>query len=499
MNEYSTPNRRQILTGLLATAATPALANAPTSSRYPQYRTAKARLSGAGDVDQLIEKGKLSGALGFVVMDADTGLILEQRKPLLSMPPASVAKTLTALYAIQNLGAEHRFTTRVLHSGKISDGVLIGDLYLLGSGDPSLDTDALGDMAQALVDQGIKKVSGKTYVHDGNLLYQRAIDPNQPEHLGYNPAVAGLNLNYNRVFFEWVKNGSGYNLTMDARARRWRPKVEMSTIELSDRRSPVFAFVEKEDKESWSVAKSALGKKGGRWLPVRRPDRYAGEVFHTILRSMEIDLPAFEQADELPQGLTILAEQHSEPLAPMLQSMLKYSNNLTAEAVGVAASVTRGQDVRRLAQSAGEMVNWAKDTLRLRHAVYRDHSGLSENNRTSAQDLTRVLTQAGWDGPLRPLLKNIPFLDAKGRPIKGEPVTVWAKTGTLNFVSSLAGYVETASGRRLVFSILSADMDKRDSIKRADRERPRGASEWNKRSRILQQKLVKRWADAFDA
>jgi D-alanyl-D-alanine carboxypeptidase/D-alanyl-D-alanine-endopeptidase (penicillin-binding protein 4) len=77
-------------------------------------------------------------------------------------------------------------------------------------------------------------------------------------------------------------------------------------------------------------------------------------------------------------------------------------------------------------------------------------------------------------------------------------VTAVAKTGTLNFVSGLAGYAEAPGGRRMVFAIFCADMERRAGIPEEQRERPPGARSWAARARILQSRLIERWAALHD-
>jgi len=488
--------RRQFLAGLLVSAASGALAGAPERSVRPEHRPVKVRLQGAGSVDDLITSAKLSGKIGFVVMDAQTGEVLESRNPLLALPPASVTKAITTLYGLEALGSSYRFSTRIVATGPLVDGRIDGDLYLVGGGDPTLDSDALGVLAARLKEAGVREISGKSFVHSSALPYQKSIDPGQPDHLGYNPSLSGLNLNYNRVFFEWKRQSDGFAITMDARALKYRPRVAMSTMQIVERRSPVFALTSSSRKDAWTVAKSALGKKGGRWLPVRRPEFYAAEVFQTIARSHGIELPIFKSATAVPKGV-VLAEWQSDKLAPVLKGMLKYSTNLIAEAVGVTASRVRGGNPSGLSASGRMMSTWLKSTKGAKHAKFVDHSGLGDGSRISASDMARVLINAGWNGPLHSLMKEIPFRDTKGKPVKGGAVKVRAKTGTLNFVSALAGYVEVPGKRKLAFAIFTADMPMRARIPKSERERPKGAKAWNRRSKILQQQLIERWASTF--
>jgi D-alanyl-D-alanine carboxypeptidase/D-alanyl-D-alanine-endopeptidase (penicillin-binding protein 4) len=104
-----------------------------------------------------------------------------------------------------------------------------------------------------------------------------------------------------------------------------------------------------------------------------------------------------------------------------------------------------------------------------------------------------ALVQARQRGILRPLLKPIKMRDARGRPMKSQPIRIDAKTGTLNFVSCLAGYMTTPDGTELAFAIFSADKRIRAKIGKADREVPPGARTWNRKAKKLQQRLIERW------
>ncbi len=429
-------------------------------------------------------------------MDAVTGAILDSYHGTKKLPPASVAKLGTTLYALDALGAEATFKTRILATGPIKKGVLKGDLILEGAGDPRLDTDALGALAEQLKAKGVKAVSGKFYVYAGALPYQYEIDPEQPEQVGYNPTIAGLNLNFNRVFFQWKRGAKDYSLTMRAQDRKYAPVVRGVKMAVIDRDEPVFIYGSVKGSDSWSVAKSALGKGGSRWLPVRLPAKYAGEAFREVAAMNGIRLPKPKVTRDPVSG-TPIAVWESRSLRLLLKSMLKYSTNMTAEIMGLHATLKRGKPADTLEQSAQEMTHWLASTYGLRGATFVNHSGLSGDSRISAREMARLLVSAKWDGPLRPLMKGITLRDTKGRksPIKNTKIVV--KTGTLNFASDLAGYVACPNGRKLVFVILTADMKKRSNIAKEDRERPPGSRRWVHRSRAMQHRLLRYWVRKY--
>jgi len=489
-------SRRRLLAALSAAAAGgmagAALANAPLTSLRPLARSAEFRKRTLPSVDALIAEAELGGKTSFAVADARSGAMLESRAPLLALPPASVTKAITALYALETLGPGHRFRTRLIATGPLRNGKLEGDLILKGGGDPTLDTDALGDMARDLKAAGLREITGRFVVDAGALPQVRAIDPGQPDHLGYNPAVSGLNLNYNRVHFEWRRANDGYAVTLDARARRYRPEVAVAEMRVVARDLPVYTYSDAGGADRWTVAEGALGGGGSRWLPVRKPERYAAEVFQTLARAHGLILPPAE-IGRGPSGGTVLVEHVSPSLREILTGMLKYSTNLTAEAVGLAASLARGGRPRDLDGSAQAMTDWLRARLDARQARFVDHSGLGDGSRLSASDMVRALVAIGPEGPLARILKPIPMRDAAGAPLPDHPIQVRAKTGTLNFVGALAGYMRAEDGRDLAFAIFSADTARRAAIPRADRDRPPGARAWTRRSRRMQLDLLERW------
>ena len=180
------------------------------------------------------------------------------------MPPASTAKAITALYGLEHLGSSYRFPTRLIAGGPVEGGRIKGDLILAGAGDPTLDTDTLGELAANLKAAGIFEVTGKLRIYDSGWPNVRTIDPGQPDHLGYSPAVGGVNLNFNRVHFEWKRANAGqYQVTMQARGEKFRPAVDMASMQIADRAAPIYTYAQRDGVEQWSVAQDALGK-GGR-------------------------------------------------------------------------------------------------------------------------------------------------------------------------------------------------------------------------------------------
>ncbi len=203
-------SRRNFLTALLAgtagaALAGPALAGAPGTSLRPRLRPGDLGKVRPNDASALIKSVNITGETTYALLDIETGRMLEHVEDSTALPPASVAKTLTSLYALHFLGADYQFQTRILATGELQGGKLTGDLILAGGGDPMLDTNDLGRLAAQLKASGVTEVAGRFLYHAAYLPELRQIDPNQPQHVSYNPGIGGLNLNYNRDHFEWKK------------------------------------------------------------------------------------------------------------------------------------------------------------------------------------------------------------------------------------------------------------------------------------------------------
>ena len=441
-----------------------------------------------------VQAAKHAAPWGAAVVDAQTGAALLQVNAGAAFPPASVTKTITALYALDRLGPDYRFETQVLYRGVIKSGTLHGDLILRGGGDPTLDSDDLATLAAQLRDAGLQSVTGGFYYDDRALPNLSEIDPEQPDHVSYNPAVSGLNLNFNRVYFEWMSKSGASELILDARAQKYRPTVQMAVIRKSDRAKPIFAYEMAAGQDRWSVASHALRGHGGRWLPVRNPGLYAAEVFHSLARSYGISLDAPKPLAGGQGGLQDLARLQSAPVHKLIKDMLKYSTNLTAEVLGLTAG--RGSNAS-LHDQAQSMADWARGRFNLGPVQLVDHSGLGGQSRLRVIDLAQMHAQSAALPVYAGLLKQIYLRGPDGKPRKNHPVKIHAKTGTLNFTSSLTGIMTARDGRQLGFAIMMADVPRRAALPVDQRERPRGGRRWQARARRAQQFLLQDWADRF--
>jgi len=448
----------------------------------------------------------LTGRSGWILWDLDQGVLLDGHAIDAAFAPASVAKLATALFALDRLGPGHRFETRLLATGPIAEEVLAGDLILAGGGDPELDTDALLGLVQKARGAGLGRVEGEFLVDGTAFLQTPAIDPEQPVEVAYNPAVSGLNLNFNRVRLKWTGRGRDAGISVTAKAAGLAPAVEGVRV-VPTRGGPPYAHEATARGETWHINRGGFRRRGARWLPVKHPERYAGEVFAGLAETNDIALGAPRLAP-LPEGARVLVRHRGRPLTAVLRGMLRYSTNLTAETLGVAATRAGGIAPATLAESAAMMNDWAALAIGAMPAdpriAFANHSGLSADSRVSPSAIIGLLVGPGrrlapglpahprLPGTIAGVLK--PYRLAKIDPaLDADTLEIRAKTGTMDFIRGLAGYIATPKGRRLAFAIFSNDLARRDGAsRRLDRR-------WLGRAKAFERALIGSWLLRFDS
>ena len=139
-------SRRKVAAYLVGTAlCTPGTIYAQSVSLRPRSRPGSVTTS---EIDHLVKSAGITGELGVSAINLESGEVIYERNHNQSFAPASILKVFTALYALETLGPNFRYSTRVLADGSIKNGHLSGNLYLVGSGDPMLNTDHLFALAK---------------------------------------------------------------------------------------------------------------------------------------------------------------------------------------------------------------------------------------------------------------------------------------------------------------------------------------------------------------
>jgi serine-type D-Ala-D-Ala carboxypeptidase/endopeptidase (penicillin-binding protein 4) len=439
----------------------------------PRGQTAPDSLARA--IDRIVDRAAFAPAFwGIEVRSLKSGRVLYARNAGKNFRPASTLKLVTTAAVLDALGPEARLRTTVETAGRMDGlGSILGDVFLVGRGDPDLsgrfaDGNPLApfqELAEALATAGVRRIEGRLIGHEGAFTGERRGSDWGWEDLtwSYGAEVSALSFGDNVVELKLApgeRPGEPSVLEAAPRSAYWNVVSTVLTTAAASKRELTLV----RDPGSNHIRLSGTLPIGETWegrVALEDPARYAATVLAEVLEAKGIRVtgPVGTSSDPLPADVRVLAAHESPPLAEILKPVNKDSQNLHAELLlrllGQRArgegSVTAGQEVVRafLTRLGVPAEPWGLE----------DGSGLSRSDLVSPHGLV-VLLEAmdrhphaaafrdslavmGVDGTLKNRLK--------GTPVEGR---VLGKTGTLHRANALAGYATTLGGERLVFSIV---------------------------------------------
>jgi D-alanyl-D-alanine carboxypeptidase/D-alanyl-D-alanine-endopeptidase (penicillin-binding protein 4) len=445
-----------------------------------------ARVQGlAAQLDQLVAPVARFAAVGVCVRSLNRGDELYARNGDEAFTPASNEKLLTAAGALDTLGPEFRFVTRVFTLGLRRGAVLHGDLALQGGGDPTLTTEGLSALADAVAASGIQRVTGHIRGDDSVFDRQRYGLGWSWDDLGSEdgPPISGLTLDENAVTVEVRpadRPGLPPRVRIDPPAAAVELRVRALTTPAGE--PTVLAIRRPVGQDSIMISgRLPLGSppRTAR-VTVEEPALSAAAVFTALLRARHVQIDGPPVLLGTPGSAVLLCERSSPTLAEIVLRMNKPSNNLYAEmllkALGLPGwghsppSPGTGPLALPSDRGAGTGTGGAGEAV-LRRFLDRvglqgprpalaDASGLSRFNLISPRNVVRLLAAMDRHPARAAFFDSLPIAGVDGtlrRRLIGTPAAgaVRAKTGTLTHVTALSGVATTRDGERLAFSILT--------------------------------------------
>ncbi len=388
---------------------------------------------------------------------------------------ASNAKLMTATAALATLGTGFRWRTSVLGEPPDPAGVVAGDLILRGTGDPLLAVSHLQELADELVARGVVKIDGRLVLDTG--VFDDVVDPphfdEQPkERAGFRAPVASLGVGRSATTIVVVAQpggGATVRLEPDAGDYHRIAKREVTSVTEGRTRLRVDTKPKRDHVEYEVSGQIRVGE--GSWDFRRRvddPARFCGEVWRRVLASRGISVRSRPIGRGVaPPTAKVLAFHDSAPLSEVVRFFIKMSDNTVAETVlKTMGAYTRATPGPATWDDGLGAVRAYLATAGLPTGSYRlgNGSGLFAATEVSARQVTRLLTTAHHDFRIGPdLIAALPIGGADGtlaRRWQGQPARgrVRAKTGTLDSVITLAGYVGVDGAKPLAFAILVNDV-----------------------------------------
>ncbi len=425
-----------------------------------QQTSSKEFKSSAASLVQAFES-QYQGKVGMSTMVLKSGKIPYSRNGTQAMVPASNLKLVTTAVALDKLGPGFRFKTLLYGPSTEKDGIGQGDLLLKGGGDPTFYVPMVNDplepflnFAKAMKKRGLKGVSG-TLIVDANVFDDEYISPTYHDRYlldDYAAPVAGLSLNRNRV-------------TLNVTTEGVTTKPSSGSLEFVNQVEPGVSnqiWVERPRGTDKVIVHGVVrpGSTAQTTITVGDPVRYAGSAFFRVLRDQGVKVKKWgvARSRQAPSDMALLAEHQSPTLTAMITDTNNDSDNVLAQhifrkfgaAYGGGGTVEGAQAVVRDFLRRNEISDKGMKLY--------DGSGLSDKNQISPAQVVGVL-KAMWSHEHGQI-----FIDSLPGPGEGTMrrrlggKVVRAKTGTLKDHSGLSGYVMTAYGETVGFSILVNDV-----------------------------------------
>ena len=387
------------------------------------------------------------------------------RKPLISvnaqrpMNPASTMKLLTTYAALDILGPAYTWKTEAYLDGELKDGVLQGNLILKGYGDPKFTIEQFWLWLHELRARGLREIRGDV-VLDRSFFDLPAHDPaafdNDPVR-AYNVGPDALLLNFNTLRLRYLPDGNTLKVisepalggvTLDNRlAPQPAPHPSKGGCDNWDD-----AIRVQPDGDSVILQGSYPGECGEREqnLSVMPHTRYVAAVFRALWQEMGGTLQGKIREGVAGNSAQLFATHLSEPLSAVIRDINKFSNNVMARQLFLTLGAKESASLARSTQAVHDWLQ--KKQFDFPELVLENGAGLSRNERLSAQHLAQLLQSAAAHPLSAELQSSLPILGVDGtvkKRLRESPAASHAhlKTGTLEGVKTVAGYVRSRTGR----------------------------------------------------
>ena len=379
-----------------------------------------------------------------------------------SMNPASTMKLITSWAALELLGPTYQWKTQFYSDGVLSNGVLHGNLYLKGGGDPKLNMETLWLLMRGLRANGVQQITGDLvldrsyFIHPARSAFNDdGGDKNKPYLVG--PDSLLVNLKAARLVTRAEDDKISVSLEPPIATVRIDNRVKL----LKRAKCPSWPDVRYNPVSEFDgitlivTGKINLGCSSQTYISLFDHADYAAGTVRAIWQELGGKILGKDRQGLVPKQATLLASATSPDLVEIIRDINKYSNNTMAQqvflSIGAKSRTSADQDDAQAAQRAIKQLMKSKG-INPDQLVMENGSGLSRNERVSAKALSLILQDA-WNGPYAAeFTASMPLVGMDGtmrKRLRNTPMRGQAhiKTGTLNNVRAIAGFSRDRNGK----------------------------------------------------
>ncbi|VAX19553.1 D-alanyl-D-alanine carboxypeptidase [hydrothermal vent metagenome] len=417
----------------------------------------------SADIDKALTEPCLNPEQTAVrIVEIKSGKVVYDKNGDEAMTPASIMKVLTTATSLSVLGPNYRFKTDFLVTGKITGGVVNGDLVIRGGGDPDLTPEEVWKISEELARMGIKEITGNL-VLDNTFFDDMSKAPSWNGTRTQNPydaKLSALSVNFNTVavhVYPGITAGEPLRVSLEPGSGYFTIANKSKTIARGKRKILVKRV--KRNGGYVMVVNGTMRRSDHEtviYVNINEPLIFAGKVFKFQFAKSGIKILGNIKKGKATDKLKVLVTHKSKPLSVILRGLNRYSNNFVAEQIiktmdaemhGKPGTHKTGLEITRQFLSNAK-VNLANVTL-------ADGSGLSRKNRLTAHTLTDLLVAVNHNFKIWPdFVSALGIMGVDGsvrNRLAGSQATgmARAKTGTLSRISTLTGYVATKKTGKL--------------------------------------------------
>ncbi len=411
----------------------------------------------------LAAQGLPASSLSVVILDPDSGRVLVGELPDTPRSPASTIKTVTTFAALDMLGPTFAWHTRALVRGTLQGDVLDGDLVLQGGGDPYITLERWWSFAQSLRARGLRSIRGDIIVDDSAF----SLPPEDPgafdgkPNRSYNVLPGALMVNFQSVEFRLAADPGTRRVQISATPAPFNLAIDNNVRFAPGRCSSATGRVDfKVASDAWdrvefsgALSPNCAERSFSRVL--LKPASYAFGTFVQLWRELGGEFSGKLRVEPSPADATPYFTMDSLSLAEIIRLTNKFSSNLMARHLLLTIGSERFGAPATLEKGAATLAEWGAQRGFDLHGLDIDNgSGLSRSTHISALQMARILA-AACRGRFAPeFMASLPLAGLDGTlrsRMKSSPAgAVRLKTGHIDGVSGVAGYVSTPGGKLYV-------------------------------------------------
>jgi D-alanyl-D-alanine carboxypeptidase/D-alanyl-D-alanine-endopeptidase (penicillin-binding protein 4) len=377
-----------------------------------------------------------------------------------SVNPASTMKLVTTYAALEMLGPTHQWKTEFFTDGSLNNGVLRGNLYLKGGGDPKLNMEKLWLLMRDLRANGVQQVTGDLVLDRSHFVQPQlpvfdddGNDRNKPF------LVKPDSLMVNLKALRFITRNDGGKVMVSVEPPIASIRVDNQVKAVASKQCSGEVRYNPVTQADGSVTVTVTGQLGDgcnsqTYLSLLDHPTYAAGAVRAIWQELGGTIQGKDRVDVVPGSAKLLARTFSPDLVEVIRDINKFSNNTMAQQLFLSlGSEFRNEADGDDAKAAQRVIRqWlAKKGITAPHLVIENGSGLSRDERVSAREMA-ILLQAAWKSPYAAeFMSSMPLAGMDGtmrKRLKRTPLLGEAhiKTGTLNNVRAIAGFSRDSNG-----------------------------------------------------